>query len=208
MSPPTMAQKAKPVTARIAAAGSGGPGMFRGCDYQLEYAVLQSLYKIWQHLYEPLKSFSIAIEPRIVHSGAVTRWDSRHFASRSPWLSSRSGEDEEMIESRAWLSDHVRSCFPHSKRGISPSSIISAAIRSKGSRKPSPRSALRSSTAALLARSESYRKALLKTQNTAPQSSQPIHRRSLETDRGAAQHRLYKRMQTLLRFFGICKHLN
>ena len=76
MSPP-MAQKAKPVTARIASAGSGGPGMFRGCDYQLEYAVLQSLYMIWQHLYEPLNPFSIAIEPRIVHSGAVTRWDIR-----------------------------------------------------------------------------------------------------------------------------------
>jgi tetratricopeptide (TPR) repeat protein len=72
-----MAQKAKPVTARIASAGSGGPGMFRGSDYQLEYAVLQSLYVIWQHLYEPLKSFSIGIEPRIVHSGAVTRWDVR-----------------------------------------------------------------------------------------------------------------------------------
>ena len=72
-----MAQKAKPVTARIASAGSGGPGMFRGCDYQLEYAVLQSLYIIWQNLYEPLKSFSIAIEPRIVHSGTVTRWDIR-----------------------------------------------------------------------------------------------------------------------------------
>jgi hypothetical protein len=72
-----MAQKAKPVTARIASAASGGPGMFRGGDYQLEYAVLQSLYIIWQNLYEPLKSFSIGIEPRIVHSGAVTRWDIR-----------------------------------------------------------------------------------------------------------------------------------
>ena len=48
-----------------------------GRDYQIEYAVLQSLYIIWQHQYEPLRSFSIAIEPRVLHSEAVTRWDIR-----------------------------------------------------------------------------------------------------------------------------------
>ena len=70
-----MVQKPKPVTVRIASAGSGGPGTFRGCDYQIEYAVVRSFYIIWQYLYEPLRSFSITIEPRVVHPEAVTRWD-------------------------------------------------------------------------------------------------------------------------------------
>jgi tetratricopeptide (TPR) repeat protein len=70
-----MKQKAKPVTARIAPSGSGGPGTFRGCGYQIDYAVLISLNLIWQFLYEPLKSFSITIESRVVQPDGVTRWD-------------------------------------------------------------------------------------------------------------------------------------
>ena len=70
-----MVQKPKPAATRIAPAGSGGPGTFRGCDYQIKYAVLQSLYIIWQYLYEPLRSFSITVEPRVVHQDTVTRWD-------------------------------------------------------------------------------------------------------------------------------------
>jgi tetratricopeptide (TPR) repeat protein len=71
---PPMVQKAKPV-ARIAPAASGGPGTFHGCDYQIEYAILQSLNLIWKHLYEPLRSFSITLEARVVNSPGVTRWD-------------------------------------------------------------------------------------------------------------------------------------
>jgi tetratricopeptide (TPR) repeat protein len=71
---PPMVQKAKPVS-RIASAASGGPGTFRGCDYQIEYAILQSLNLISQHLYEPLKSFAITLEARVVNSQSVTRWD-------------------------------------------------------------------------------------------------------------------------------------
>ena len=72
---PPMNQNAKPVAARAAPAGSGGPGTFRGCAYQIEYAVLRSLNLIWQYLYEPLKSFSITMEARVVHPEDVTRWD-------------------------------------------------------------------------------------------------------------------------------------
>src|ERR1039457_6503858 len=63
-------------------------------------------------------------------------------------------------------------------------------------------------SAALFARPESHRKVLCKTQDTAPQGRQAIHRRPMEGDRRAPRHHLSDRMRQLLRFLRICKHLN
>jgi hypothetical protein len=64
--------KAKPVNVPIAPSGGGGPGNFRGSEFQ------KSLYLIHRHLYEPLKPSSITIEPRFVHPDkVVTCWDIR-----------------------------------------------------------------------------------------------------------------------------------
>jgi tetratricopeptide (TPR) repeat protein len=68
-------QKTKSAASRVAPSGSGGPGSFRGGNYQIDCAILKSLYLISQHLYEPLKPASITMEPRVVHLEAITRWD-------------------------------------------------------------------------------------------------------------------------------------
>lgn len=66
----------------------------------------------------------------------------------------------------------------------------------------------RALSAALFARSESYRKVLPQTQDPASQSRQTLHGRAMETNRRTSRHRLRERMHQLLRLLRICKHLN
>ena len=63
-------------------------------------------------------------------------------------------------------------------------------------------------SAALFARPEPHRKALLQTQNAAPQSRPPSHRRTVEGNRNSPQHHHRQRMRKLLHLVWICKHLN
>jgi tetratricopeptide (TPR) repeat protein len=60
-----------------APSASGGPSTFRGTDFQIDCAVLKTLDLISQQLWHPLKSSTITLEPREVHSESVTRWDIR-----------------------------------------------------------------------------------------------------------------------------------
>jgi tetratricopeptide (TPR) repeat protein len=72
-----MARKPKTDNVSIAPSSSGGPGTFRGTEYQIECATLKTLNLIEEQLGQPLRRAFIALEPRVVHQGAVTRWDVR-----------------------------------------------------------------------------------------------------------------------------------
>jgi len=72
-----MGRRSKSVGALIAPSASGGPGTFRGTDYQIDCAAHKALDQISQQLGQPLRSSSIAIEPRVLHEDSVTRWDIR-----------------------------------------------------------------------------------------------------------------------------------
>jgi hypothetical protein len=72
-----MGQKPKADQVSIAPSASGGPGVFRGTDYQIECATLKALNLIEEQLGQPLRHAFIALEPRVVYQGTVTRWDVR-----------------------------------------------------------------------------------------------------------------------------------
>ena len=92
--------------------------------------------------------------------------------------------------------------------------------RHRGARQPEQPQGCRSSashrgggcktalSSTLLARLQSHRKVLLKTQNAAPQSRKAIHRRSLGRDQTNTRQCRSKRMFQLLRFLRICIQLN
>ena len=63
-------------------------------------------------------------------------------------------------------------------------------------------------SATLLARSQPHRKALLQTQDAAPQSRQTIRRSPMDRDRRTARHHRTGRMRQLLRLVRICIALN
>lgn len=72
-----MGRKPKTDQVPIAPSASGGPGTFRGTDYQIECATLKALILIGEQLGQPLRRAFIALEPRVVHQDGVTRWDIR-----------------------------------------------------------------------------------------------------------------------------------
>ena len=62
---------------RATSGAAGGPGASAGFNYQVDFAVFQTLESISSAFANPLEERTISMEPRVTDGNAVTCWDVR-----------------------------------------------------------------------------------------------------------------------------------